>query len=86
MMITAGTEQEKMADLERLIALADRMFAEHAAKVQETSNAEYQAEFGHNGPRIASPLHSAGREYVFWRHRYGEKHGLPDASKALGQT
>lgn len=76
---------ERDADLLRLIAIADRMYTENAAKAQAEHDAKYQAEFGHNGPRLASPLDSAGREYVYWRHRLGRKHNLPDAMYALGQ-
>lgn len=74
--------EEKLA---KLIAIADSMYVENAAKVQAESDARHMAEFGHRGPRIASPLDSAGRTYVFYRHRIGKELGLPDAMTALGQ-
>lgn len=77
---------EEVEALKQLVAIADRMFAEEKAKVQAESDAQYQAEFGHNGPSIASPLDSAGREYVFYRHRLGRRLGLPDAAISLGQV
>lgn len=74
------------AAMRSLIAIADQMFTEHAAKVQAESDAKYQAEFGHNGPRIASPLNSAGRVYVYERHRLSRNYpDMPDAMTALGQ-
>lgn len=77
---------EEAALLRQLVAFADQMFAEQAAKAQAESDARYQAEFGHNGPRLAGPLGSAGRTYVYNRHVLGRRIGLPDAAVALGQV
>jgi hypothetical protein len=78
--------EAQVAAMRSLIAIADQMFTENAAKVQAASDAKYQAEFGHNGPRIASPLDSAGRIYVFERHRLSREYPeMPDAAVALGQ-
>jgi len=79
-------QKEQELKFKELIAIADAMFAEHSAIVQAESDARYMEEFGHAGPRIASPLHSKGREYVFYRHRWSEELELPDPRKALGQV
>ncbi len=74
---------EGFEELKNLVMIADRMFVENASKIQAKSDAKYQAEFGHDGPKIASPLDSAGREYVYWRHRLNKTIGLPSAMEAL---
>lgn len=72
--------------LRALVAIADTMYAEHAAEVQKASDAQYQAEFGHDGPHIAAALGSAGREYVYERHQVSKDFpDMPEAATALGQ-
>lgn len=77
--------QVENSELRRLVAIADRMFAENHAKEQAKSDAEYLKEFGHKGPHLAGALGSAGREYTYHRHRIGRAYGLPNAMGALGQ-
>lgn len=84
------TDRDRLArrveELEGVVAVADAMYAANAAKAQAASNAQYQAEFGHDGPSLAGPLGAEGRAYVYRRHQLSRQYpDLPDAAVALGR-
>lgn len=80
-----------LAEIEALraqVARGDALLAAVKAKAQAESSAEYQAEFGHNGPSLAGlpGIDSTDRTYIYYRHQLSDQFPhLPNAMTALGQ-